>query len=320
MRFLVTGVNGQLGHEVVKRLIEEGYRQDQILATSLNIEDIQEKGEIINVVKMDITNQYEVERIITSYNPDVIYHCAAWTSVDAAENPQNKFKCYDVNVNGTKNIIRAAEGIDAKVVYFSTDYVFDGNKMNPYLTSDEVNPQSVYGLTKYEGELEANKYNKSFVIRTSWVFGINGKNFVKTMLSLSEKYDTLTVVHDQIGSPTYAKDLARVAYDLSKTNQYGTYHCTNQGICSWAEFAAYILKDTNTKVVPVSTEYYYKPQFEKAASEGKTLYIANRPKFSVLDKSKLSSIGIELPQDWKRATDEFISELKTLEDNKVFKR
>ena len=318
MRFLVTGANGQLGYEIVKRLIEEGYRQDQILATSLNIDEIIQKGEITNVVKMDITNQYDVENIITSYNPDIIYHCAAWTSVDAAENPQNKYKCYDVNVNGTKNIIRAAEGIDAKVVYFSTDYVFDGTKHGAYMEDDEVNPQSVYGLTKYQGEEEVRKYYKSFIIRTSWVFGINGKNFVKKMLDLSERYDTLTVVNDQIGSPTYAKDLACVAYDLSKTKQYGTYHCTNGGFCSWAKFAAYILKDTNTKVVPVTTEEYYKPQYENA--NGKTLYIAPRPKFSVLDNSKLLNIGIRLPQDWMQATDEFINEIKTIEKNKTLKK
>ena len=291
-KYLITGYNGQLGYEVKKQLLNDGVKEENILAVDIN--------------EMDITKEDEVLKVINDFKPDTIFHCAAWTAVDKAEEPAYKDICYEVNVGGTKNIVKGAKEVGAKLVYISTDYVFDGTSNDVYKTDDKTNPKSVYGLTKFLGEEEVRKYENSFVIRTAWVFGINGKNFVKTMLNLSEKYSQITVVNDQVGTPTYAKDLARVAYELSQTNKFGTYHCTNSGSCSWAEFAAYILKDTNTKVIPVSTEAYYKPQYEK----NKDLYVAYRPKNSILDKSKLKEAGIELPQDWKSATDEFIYELK----------
>ena len=302
-KYLITGYNGQLGYEVKKQLLNNGIKEENILAVDIN--------------EMDITKEDEVLKVVKNFNPNIIYHCAAWTAVDKAEEPDNQKKCYTVNVIGTKNMVKAAREVNAKIIYISTDYVFDGTKNNIYKVDDKTNPKSVYGLTKFMGEEEVRKYVNSFVIRTAWVFGINGKNFVKTMLDLSKKYETLRVVNDQIGTPTYAKDLARVAYELSLTNKFGTYHCTNSGYCTWAEFASYILKDTNTKVIPVSTFDYYEPQYEKAKSENKNLYIAYRPKNSILDKSKLEEVGIKLPQDWKSATDEFIYELKQYENQKI---
>lgn len=301
-KYLITGYKGQLGYEIKKQLLNDGVKEENILAIDIN--------------EMDITKEDEVLKIVKDFKPDTIFHCAAWTAVDKAEEPEYKDKCYDINVNGTKNMVKAAKEVNAKIVYISTDYVFDGTNNEIYKVDDKTNPKSVYGLTKYLGEEEVRKYENSFIIRTAWVFGINGKNFVKTMLNLSEKYDRLSVVNDQVGTPTYAKDLARVAYELSQTNKFGTYHCTNSGYCSWAEFASYILKDTNTKVNPVSTESYYEPQYKKAKDENKNLYVAYRPKNSILDKSKLEEVGIKLPQDWKSATDEFIFELKQYENQK----
>lgn len=293
-KYLITGYNGQLGYEVKKQLLNDGVKEENILA--------------LDIDEMDITNKEQVLKIVKEFKPDTIFHCAAWTAVDKAEEPDNKAKCYNVNVNGTANMVKAAKEVGAKIVYISTDYVFDGTNKEMYKPEDKANPKSVYGLTKYMGEEEVRKYENSFIIRTAWVFGINGKNFVKTMIALSEKPE-ITVVNDQFGTPTYAKDLARVAYELSQTNKYGTYHCTNSGSCSWYEFASYILKDRNTKVKPVSTEKFYEPQYEKAKEEGKNLYVAYRPRNSILDKSKLTEAGIELPQDWKSATDEFLFEL-----------
>ena len=301
-KYLITGYNGQLGYEVKKQLLNDGVNEENILAVDIN--------------EMDITKEDEVLKIVKEFKPDTIFHCAAWTQVDKAEEPEFKDKCYNVNVNGTKNMVKAAKEVDAKIVYISTDYVFDGESKEEYKVDDKPNPKSVYGLTKFLGEEEVRKYENSFIIRTCGVFGINGNNFVKTMLKLSEKYNQITVVDDQIISPTYTKDLARVAYELSQTNKFGTYHCTNLGSCSWYEFASYILKDTNTKVIPVSTNDYYGPQYKKAEEENRKLYIAHRPKDSVLDKSKLLSAGISLPQYWKEAVDEYIFELAQYENQK----
>lgn len=293
-RYLVTGCKGQLGFDIVRELNKRGIYD--ILA--LDVDD------------MDITNKRIVDKIIGEYKPEYVFHCAAYTAVDKAE--ENEEIAYKINVDGTKNIANTCRNIGAKLIYISTDYVFDGKQKEneSYKPDDEVNPLSVYGKTKYLGELAALENPKTFVVRTAWVFGLNGNNFVKTMLKLSENHDSLNVVSDQIGSPTYTVDLAKLLVDMSETDKYGIYHGTNSGYTSWAEFADYILKDTDTKVNYVTTEEYYKPQYEKAAAEGRTLNIATRPLISKLDKSKLVESGFyELP-DWHEAVDDYKKELQ----------
>lgn len=293
-RYLVTGCKGQLGFDIVRELNKRGIYD--ILA--LDVDD------------MDITNKRIVDKIIGEYKPEYVFHCAAYTAVDKAE--ENEEIAYKINVDGTRNIANACRNINSKLIYISTDYVFDGKQKEneSYKPDDEVNPLSVYGKTKYLGELAALENPKTFVVRTAWVFGLNGNNFVKTMLKLSENHDSLNVVSDQIGSPTYTVDLAKLLVDMSETDKYGIYHGTNSGYTSWAEFADYILKDTDTKVNYVTTEEYYKPQYEKATSEGKTLNIATRPLISKLDKSKLVESGFcELP-DWHEAVDNYKKELQ----------
>ena len=295
-RYLVTGCKGQLGFDIVRELNKRGIYD--ILA--LDVDD------------MDITNKRIVDKIIGEYKPEYVFHCAAYTAVDKAE--ENEEIAYKINVDGTRNIANACRNVGAKLIYISTDYVFDGKlkKDESYKPDDEVNPLSVYGKTKYLGELAALENPKTFVVRTAWVFGLNGNNFVKTMLKLSENHDSLNVVSDQIGSPTYTVDLAKLLVDMSETDKYGIYHGTNSGYTSWAEFADYILKDTDTKVNYVTTEEYYKPQYEKATVEGRTLNIATRPLISKLDKSKLVESGFcELP-DWHEAVDNYKKELQKI--------
>lgn len=293
-RFLITGVTGQLGYDIEKELKERG--KEDVLALSSK--------------EMDITNREQVMNIIRNYKPDVIFHCAAWTAVDKAE--ANQSICEDINVNGTKNIIDASMEVGAKVVYTSTDYIFDGKKdiNNSYTEDDTPNPLNVYGKTKYLGEEEVRRNPNHFVARISWVFGINGSNFVKTMLKLADNHDELNVVNDQIGSPTYTVDLAKILVEMAFSEKYGTYNVTNEGYCSWAEFAKYIM-DCNNKdcrINPVTTEEYYK---------GKNMdNIAYRPKNSRLDKTKLEVSGFEKLPTWQSAVDRFSKEL---ENNKVYK-
>ena len=240
MKYLITGVKGQLGYDITRELDKRG--ENNYLA--------------LDVADMDITDTEKVMEVITAYQPEVIFHCAAWTAVDKAEEMEES--CQKVNVLGTKNITDAAIKVDAKLIYLSTDYVFDGTKEGYYTEEDAVNPKSVYGRTKYLGEEEVRRNKKHFIARISWVFGINGNNFIKTMLKLSENHDTVNVVDDQIGSPTYTVDLAKVLVDMAQTEKYGTYHVTNENYCSWAEFAEYIFKSNNkdTKVNKVTTEEY----------------------------------------------------------------
>lgn len=294
MKYLVTGVRGQLGYDVVKELRSRG------------INDIFEASSSV----MNITDETNVNEVIDSYKPDVIIHCAAHTAVDKAEEEADK--AYLINSLGTANMVSAAKRNNSKFIYISTDYVFDGTKPldETYKPSDVANPQNIYGKSKYLGEQIARLYDKSFVVRTSWVFGINGKNFVKTMRALSEKYKELTVVNDQFGSPTYTVDLAKLLVDMSLTDKYGTYHANNSGYCDWATFASYILNDTNTVVKPVSTEDYYAPQYEKAAREGRELHIAYRPRNSKLSKECLTDAGFELLPSWEDATERYIEELE----------
>ena len=285
-KYLVTGVNGQLGYDIVKELNERG--EYDVLALDKD--------------EMDITDKEQVDKIIKAYKPDVIFHCAAWTAVDKAE--EMKELCEKVNVEGTKNIADASIEVGAKLVYISTDYVFDGEKEGLYTEEDKPNPKSVYGQTKYDGEEEVRRNPNHFITRISWVFGENGNNFVKTMLKLSDKYKELKVVDDQIGSPTYTVDLAKLLVEMGETDKYGTYHVNNEGYCSWAEFAKYIMESNGKETVinPVTTEEYY---------EGKDMSkIAYRPRNSKLDKSKLEEAGFKRLPSWQDATDRYCKELR----------
>ena len=284
MKYLITGVKGQLGYDITRELEKRGIFG--YLA--------------VDIDEMDITNREQVMAIVKEYHPDVICHCAAWTAVDKAED--NEEACEKVNVEGTKNITDASLEVDAKLIYLSTDYVFDGTKEGYYTEEDQVNPKSVYGKTKYLGEEEVRRNNKHFIGRISWVFGINGGNFIKTMLKLSENHDSLNVVDDQVGSPTYTVDLAKILVDMSETDKYGTYHITNENYCSWAEFAEYIFKsnDKETKVNKVTTEEYLELTGTKQAY---------RPRNSRLSKDKLESAGFDRLPTWQDATDRYCKEL-----------
>ena len=280
MKFLITGVNGQLGHDVKQELMDRGYFD--ILAPTRE--------------EMDITNKEQVEKIVLDYKPDVIFHCAAYTAVDLAED--EKEKCYDINVNGTKYLTDAASVVHAKMIYISTDYVFDGTKDGVYDVDDEIHPVNYYGKTKYLGEEIVKKYENHIIVRISWVFGINGKNFVKTMLRLAETKSELSVVSDQIGSPTYTKDLSRLLVDMSLSDIKGTYHATNEGYCSWYDFAMTIFEvnHIHMKVSPILTKDY------------KTK--AKRPLNSRLNKDCLDEADLDRLPDWKDAVERYSKVLK----------
>ena len=285
MKFLITGYRGQLGYDIVRELEKREFKDYLAL----------DKEEL------DITNRDDVMRVVHEYQPDVIFHCAAWTAVDKAEDMIDA--CYNVNVVGTRNIVDASLDVGAKILYMSTDYVFDGKKDGYYTEEDEVHPMSVYGRTKYEGEEEVRRNPKHYITRISWVFGINGHNFIKTMIKLSHDHDELSIVDDQIGTPTYTVDLARLLVDMALTDQYGTYHSTNEEYCSWAEFADYIFKSNgiDTKVRPVSTEEYLEISGTKQAY---------RPRNSKLSKDKLKRAGFKLLPSWKDATKRYCDELE----------
>jgi len=286
-KFLITGINGQLGYDIKRELINDGIREENILAVDIN--------------EMDITDYDQVMNVVKGFNPDVIFHCAAWTAVDKAEDEQERVEL--VNVVGTRNIVDASLEVDAKIIYMSTDYVFDGLKDGLYREDDLVNPKSVYGETKYLGEEEVRRNPKHFITRISWVFGVNGNNFIKTMLMLSDKYKELNVVDDQIGSPTYTVDLAKLLVTMAYKENYGTYHATNEGYTSWADFAEYIFKINGkaVKVNHVSTEEYINITGKKQAY---------RPRNSKLSKEKLVTEGYELLPSWENATERYCLELK----------
>ena len=283
-KYLITGYKGQLGYDIKRELLDRG--ETDILA--LDIED------------MDITKEDEVERVITNYKPDVIFHCAAYTAVDKAED--NEDIAYKVNVIGTKNISELSIKVGAKLFYMSTDYVFDGKKDGIYNESDKVFPMSIYGKTKYLGEEYVEKNPKHFITRISWVFGINGNNFIKTMIKLSKTHDELSVVSDQIGSPTYTVDLAKLLVEMSYTEEYGLYNVTNEGFTSWANFAKTIMQKigSKTKIKEVTTDEYLKNSQNK---------VAKRPYNSRLSKDKLASVFHKLPT-WEDALDRYLNELK----------
>ncbi|WP_442636916.1 dTDP-4-dehydrorhamnose reductase [Rossellomorea marisflavi] len=279
MKILVTGYTGQLGYDVVQRGLENG----------LSIVGIGSK-------ELDITNETAVHRYVKELNPDAIIHCAAYTAVDKAED--NKKECWDINVEGTKHLAKAASDIDAKFVYISSDYVFNGEGEMPFKETDKVSPIGYYGLTKYEGEETVKQLlDKWFVIRISWVFGINGNNFVKTMLRLAETKKELSVVGDQVGSPTYTYDLAKLIIDMVQSEKYGVYHASNEGYCSWAEFAQEIFTQTNfnVKVNSIITDEYPTR--------------AKRPKNSRMFKEKLSENGFTPLPKWQDALKHYLNEL-----------
>lgn len=283
MKFYITGANGQLGYDLNKLLTSKGY---EVLATDKD--------------SVDILNENEVVKSITEFNPDVIIHCAAWTAVDLAEDEEKL--CYDVNVVGTKNIVSAAKEIDAKLIYISTDYVFDGSKDGEYEVDDAKGPLSVYGKTKLEGEELVSLLSKHFIVRISWVFGINGNNFIKTMIKLGKDRDKLTVINDQIGSPTYTADLSKLLLEMSLSEKYGTYHATNEGYCTWAEFAREIFKVTglNVEVENILTSQYPTK--------------ATRPMNSKMSKKSLVTSGFEVLPSWESAVSRYIEELKITEE------
>ena len=295
MKFFVTGVCGQLGYDVINELVKRGH----IGVGS----DISENGDInIPYLKLDITDKSQVEKVITEINPDAVIHCAAWTAVDAAEDEENFDKVRAVNVDGTRNIAEVCKMLDCKMTYISTDYVFDGEGTEPWKPDcKEYNPLNVYGQSKLDGELAvSNILDKYFIVRIAWVFGLNGNNFIKTMLNIGKKYDTLRVVNDQIGTPTYTYDLARLLVDMNETEKYGYYHATNEGgFISWYDFACEIFKQAGykTNVIPVTTEEY-------------GISKAKRPFNSRLDKSKLVECGFEPLPTWQNALSRYLNEIR----------
>jgi dTDP-4-dehydrorhamnose reductase/dTDP-4-dehydrorhamnose 3,5-epimerase len=284
LKFMITGVNGQLGHDVMIKLKTLNF---DVIAPSLE--------------EFDLTNRSQVKNYIMSEKPDVIIHCAAYTAVDKAE--EEKDLCYLVNVEGTRAVAEAAKEIRATVVYVSTDYVFDGLGQEPHSEDKEPNPINHYGYTKDQGEkIVRELIDKNFVVRTSWVYGLNGNNFVRTMLKLAESRNEINVVSDQIGAPTYTKDLAEFIVNLIQTKKYGTYHGVNEGYCSWHEFAEsiFIKSGINMRVNPIATKDYPTR--------------AKRPSNSRLSKEKTTKAGIDRLPNWKDALTRFIEELNRQED------
>ena len=289
MKLFVTGAAGQLGYDIIKEAEKRGH---EAIGTDL--------GERWNGLQMDITDAEAVRRTIREINPDIVYHCAAWTAVDAAEDAQEIV--FKVNALGTRNIAEACKEVGCKMVYISTDYVFDGQGTEPWQPDcKDYAPLNVYGQSKLAGEeAVSGTLDKYFIVRIAWVFGVNGNNFIKTMLNVGKKYDTLRVVNDQIGTPTYTLDLARLLVDMGETEKYGYYHATNEGgYISWYDFACEIFRQAgyNTKVIPVTTEEY---GLSKAA----------RPANSRLDKSKLTENEFERLPDWKDALGRYLKEIR----------
>lgn len=288
MKVLVTGVKGQLGYDVVNELDKRGHESVGV--------DIEE---------MDITDKDSVERVISEVNPEAVVHCAAWTAVDAAEDEENIPKVMKINAGGTENIARVCKKLDCKMIYISTDYVFNGSGERPWKPDDERQPLNVYGESKYKGELAVQKLlDKYYIVRIAWVFGVNGKNFIKTMINLGKTHDRLTVVSDQIGTPTYTYDLARLLVDMTETDKYGVYHATNEGgYISWYDFTVEIMKQAGSyddkynhvEVSPVSSDAYPAK--------------AKRPSNSRMDKSRLAENGFEPLPSWQDALSGYLSEI-----------
>ncbi len=279
MRVLVTGVKGQLGYDVVKECEKRG-----IEAIGVDIEE------------MDITDPEAVQKVIPEAQPDAVIHCAAYTAVDAAED--NVSLCMRINAAGTEHIADVCKRMDIPMMYISTDYVFDGEGTRPWEPDDKRNPLNIYGHSKSEGEIAVERrMKKFFIVRIAWVFGKNGKNFIKTMLRLGKERGAVSVVDDQIGSPTYTYDLARLLVDMIQTDKYGIYHATNEGLCSWYDFACEIFKQAglDVKVTPVSSEAFPAK--------------AKRPHNSRMSKEKLTEMGFERLPAWQDAVGRYLKEL-----------
>ena len=305
MKVFVTGVAGQLGHDVMNDLAARGYEGiGTDIAPQYSGADDGTAVTTLPYVSLDITDRDAVEKTITELKPDVVVHCAAWTAVDLAEDDDKKAKVHAINADGTQNIADACKKIDAKMVYISTDYVFDGQGTTPWQPDcKDYAPLNVYGQTKLDGELAvANTLEKYFIVRIAWVFGVNGKNFIKTMLRVGKERGAVSVVDDQIGSPTYTYDLARLLVDMIQSDKYGRYHATNEGLCSWYEFAVEIFKQAgmDVKVTPVSTAEY------TAAYPGQ----AKRPMNSRISKEKLSDNGFERLPSWQDAVGRYLKEIQ----------
>lgn len=301
LKFFVTGVNGQLGHDVMNELLRRGHigigSDIQPEYCGVGDDSPVTKAEYVN---MDITDSESVIQKLTEISPDVIVHCAGWTAVDAAEEKCNRAKVYAINAGGTRNIAETARDIGSKMVYISTDYVFNGRGTEPWKPDcKEYSPLNVYGRSKLDGELAVSELlDKFFIVRIAWAFGLNGKNFIKTMVDIGKSHDEVRVVNDQIGTPTYTFDLARLLIDMSETDKYGYYHATNEGgYISWYDLTVEIYKQygLKTRVIPVTTAEY-------------GLSKAVRPYNSRLDKSKLAENGFTPLPAWQDAVRRYLEE------------
>ena len=298
MKVLVTGINGQLGHDVMLELSRRGHEA----VGSGSSDSYRGTDEVSGMayVPMNITDRGAVSRVLNETQPDAVIHCAAWTAVDAAEDEENRAKVDAINHLGTSYIAEAVKKLDAKLLYLSTDYVFDGEGNRPWQPDDRCYaPLNVYGQSKLDGELAvAQTLDRFFIVRIAWVFGLNGNNFIRTMINVGKTHETVRVVNDQIGTPTYTKDLARLLVDMIETEQYGYYHATNEGgYISWYDFCCEVYRQygLNTKVIPVSTEEY-------------GLSKARRPFNSRLDKTKLVEAGFEPLPVWQDAVRRYLQE------------
>ena len=303
MKVFVTGVAGQLGHDVMNELAKRGYEG---IGSDIAPEysGVQDGSAVCTMpyIALDITDEKAVKQVLSQVKPDAVIHCAAWTAVDLAEDEDKQEKVRAINGGGTRSIANACKSIGCKMMYISTDYVFNGQGNTPWDPDcKDYAPLNVYGQSKLDGELAvANALEKFFIVRIAWVFGLNGNNFIKTMLKLSEKYDALRVVNDQIGTPTYTLDLSRLLVDMVQTEKYGYYHATNEGgYISWCDFACEIFRQAGKTmtVTPVTTEEY---GLSKAA----------RPFNSRLDKSKLTKNGFTPLPDWKDALSRYLKEIE----------
>ena len=299
MKIFVTGVGGQLGHDVMNELAKRGH--EGVGSDSAPVySGIQDGSAVCAMpyVQMDITDAASVSRVLNDVKPDAVIHCAAWTAVDAAEDEAKRRKVRAINVDGSRHIAEVCKALGCKMMYISTDYVFDGKSERPWEPDDKCYaPLNVYGQSKLAGELAvANTLEKYFIVRIAWVFGLNGKNFVKTMIRAGKTHDTVRVVCDQIGTPTYTPDLAKLLIDMAETDRYGYYHATNEGgYISWYEFAQEIFRQAgyDTKVIPVTTSEY-------------GLSKARRPFNSRLDKKKLTENGFDRLPDWRDAVARYL--------------